>query len=101
QEGALVRAAHPWSDTILARLYDAFPFAADLPLYVELAREQGGVVLDVACGTGRVLVPLAQAGNQVVGIDASPHMLDVVREKLEVAGPEAQSRTRLVQGDMR
>ena len=99
--GALIRADQPWGDAALARLYDAFPFEADLPLYLELARAEGGRVLELACGTGRVLVPLAEAGNRVVGLDASPHMLALAREKLAAAGPAAAARARLVQGDMR
>jgi ubiquinone/menaquinone biosynthesis C-methylase UbiE len=98
---ALIRADQPWGDAVLARLYDAFPFAADLSLYLELAAAQGGRVLDVACGSGRVLVPLAQAGHQVTGVDASAHMLAVAREKLVAAGSDAGANARLVQGDMR
>ena len=98
---ALIRADQPWGDAILARLYDAFPFAGDLALYLELAAAQGGRVLEVACGSGRVLVPLAQAGHQVTGVDASAHMLAVAREKLAGAGPAAEANARLVQGDMR
>src|SRR5207302_10604119 len=99
--GALVRADQPWGDAALARLYDAFPFEADLPLYLELAAAEGGRVLELACGTGRVLVPLAEAGNRVVGLDASPHMLALAREKLAAAGSAVATRARLVQGDMR
>src|SRR5919201_5521501 len=80
--GPLVRASQPWGDAILARLYDAFPFDADVPLYLELATAQGGRVLEVACGTGRVVVPLARAGHTVVGIDASQAMLGITRQKL-------------------
>src|SRR5215210_8633506 len=83
---ALVRADQPWGDATLARLYDAFPFEADLPLYLDLAAAEGGRVLEVACGSGRVLVPLARAGHDVVGLDASPHMLALARGKLEAAG---------------
>ena len=85
----------------MAGLYDLFPFEADLPLYRELAAVQGGRVLELACGSGRVLVPLVQARNRVVGLDASPHMLALARQKLEAAGPDAAARARLVQGDMR
>jgi SAM-dependent methyltransferase len=96
-----LQADQPWSDAALARLYDAFPFDADLPFYLELAGKTGGQVLEVACGTGRLLVPLARAGYDVTGVDRSPHMLDVVREKLAVAGPDVTGRARLVEGDMR
>ena len=99
--GALFQADHPWADPILATLYDLFPFDADLPLYLELAAFQGGRVLEVACGSGRVLVPLARAGHTVVGLDASPHMLALAREKLRANGLAESARARLVQGDMR
>ncbi len=46
---------------------------ADLPL---------GVALDAACGTGRHAAYLAQLGHQVIGVDSSPEMLAVAREKL-------------------
>src|SRR5438067_13210874 len=90
--GALVRAQQPWADAQLAELYDAFVFDGDLPLYLDLAREYGQRVLEIACGSGRVLVPLAQAGFDVVGIDVSPHMLALAQAKLSSA-----LRARLVQ----
>lgn len=97
--GALVRADHPWGDPLLSRLYDAFPFDADLAFYRQLAQEHGSRVLELACGTGRLLLPLARAGCHVVGVDASPHMLTRAKEKLRSAGREVEQRCRLVQGD--
>jgi SAM-dependent methyltransferase len=94
-------ADHPWSDDRLARLYDAFPFEADVSFYVELARQAGGRVLEVGCGTGRLLLPLAAAGHRVIGVDVSAHMLAVARGKLSTAGDEVAARVRLVQADMR
>lgn len=99
--GSYFRADQPWSDATLARLYDAFPFDADIDFYLDLARACSGPVLEVACGTGRVLVPLAKAGFEVTGLDGSPHMLAVAREKLATVGPEVEARTTLVEGDMR
>jgi SAM-dependent methyltransferase len=100
--GALVQADHPWADAQLARLYDAFVFDGDLPLYLDLVRQQGQKVLEVACGSGRILVPLVQAGFDVLGIDVSPHMLAVAREKLDALVNEPNKRAaRLVQADMR
>jgi SAM-dependent methyltransferase len=98
--GALVQAEHPWADAQLASLYDVFAFDGDLPLYLELARDQGGRVLEVACGSGRVLVPLARGGCDVIGVDISPHMLALTREKLD-AEPQLAGSARLVQADMR
>jgi SAM-dependent methyltransferase len=98
--GALVQAEQPWADAQLAGLYDVFAFDGDLPLYLELARDQGGRVLEVACGSGRVLVPLVRGGSDVIGVDISPHMLDLARAKLDAeAGMKGSAR--LVQADMR
>jgi SAM-dependent methyltransferase len=61
----------------------------DVPFYLELARkaaEQGEPVLELGCGTGRVTVPIAQAGVEIVGLDNAPAMLDVARRKAEAAG---------------
>jgi SAM-dependent methyltransferase len=95
--GALVQAAQPWEDAELASLYDAFPFDGDIALYRRLAETEGGKVLEVGCGTGRVLLPLVQAGGDVTGIDVSPHMLAFTRAKLDAMGEQAE----LVQADMR
>lgn len=98
-QGALVRAEQPWADGQLAAFYDAFPFDGDLPFYRELAEAEGARVLEVACGSGRVLVPLVAAGCDVVGIDVSPHMLAIARGKLE--SNHKSGRGRLVEADMR
>ena len=45
--------------------------------YVHVARESGGPVLEVGCGTGRVLIPTTGAGVDVAGVDASPRMLEI------------------------
>jgi len=100
QNGALVQAEQPWSDAQLASLYDVFAFDGDLPLYLELARTQGRRVLEVACGSGRVLVPLVRAGCDVVGIDVSPHMLALARAKLETQSI-ASGGAQFVRADMR
>jgi len=99
-DGAYVQAEQPWGDAQLALLYDAFAFDADVPLYLELARAQGRRVLEVACGSGRVLLPLVRAGCDVVGVDVSPHMLALARAKLD-AEPTTRGEARLVQADMR
>ena len=67
-----------------ARFYDieTADIVADLPFWLSLARRTGGPILEVACGTGRVFVPLAEAGFDVVGVDISPAMLEVGRAKL-------------------
>ena len=73
----------------------------DVNCFVQAAKESGGPVLEAGCGTGRVLIPTARAGILITGLDLSPHMLAVCREKLKTEPPEVQARVRLVQGDMR
>ncbi len=49
---------------------------ADVPFYVELARDADGPLVELAVGSGRVAIPVAQAtGRRVIGIDTSPAML--------------------------
>src|SRR5204862_6591842 len=75
--------ASPTADeygTVTAKYYD-HTYAAlrgptgDAEFYRRLARECGGPVLELGCGTGRVLGPIAQDGLPCVGLDASPAML--------------------------
>lgn len=70
----------------------------DLPLYRELAVAGDGTVLELGCGTGRVAVPLAEAGCRVTGVDASPSMLAVARARAERLPAGALT---LLQADMR
>ena len=71
----------------------------DVPFYVELAREtDGALVVELAVGSGRVAIPVAEAtGRPVLGIDASPAMLAQARERAAAAGVELELR----EGDMR
>ena len=53
----------------------------DIPFYVKQALDSGGDVLELGCGTGRVTIPIAEAGVDVVGLDFSEAMLDIARSK--------------------
>jgi SAM-dependent methyltransferase len=90
---------------ISARHYDAAYSGKedlhDLPFYVELAGRSGGPVLELACGTGRILLPTARAGIEIDGVDLSAPMLDVLRQQLPSEPPEVRRRVRLFEGDMR
>jgi ubiquinone/menaquinone biosynthesis C-methylase UbiE len=71
---------------LVARHYDALNAvlrggSQDAAFYLALARESGGPVLELGCGTGRILLPVARAGIPCVGLDASRDMLDVLRAK--------------------
>src|SRR5688572_4868126 len=76
----------PDSYAPIADLYDhvgLYRARPDVEYYVEVARAEGGPVLELGCGSGRVLIPTARAGIEVVGIDASESMLHVCRERLD------------------
>lgn len=89
---------------IAADLYDyVVPYAnrPDVSFYVDEARSAAGPVLELGCGTGRVLIPIARAGLDITGIDASPRMLGICRRHLSAEPPEIQSRVTLIEADMR
>ena len=69
----------------------------DIPLYLGFARKTGGPVLDLGVGSARLALPLARAGYDVVGIDISPAMLAIGRERVAAAG--LHDRIQLIQAD--
>jgi len=85
----------------IARLYDPWSRSVteDVPFYVEEARAGGGLIVELGVGTGRIAVPIAQAGIRVIGVDASEQMLEVCRESAARAGVEDLLDLRL--GDLR
>ena len=84
---AIARVYDPWSRSVVE----------DVAFYVEEAVRSGGPVLELGVGTGRIAVPVAAAGIEVVGVDLSAGMLEVAREQAELAGVPLDLR----QGDMR
>ena len=70
----------------------------DVPFYREYAEGCGSPVLELACGTGRVLIPLAEAGFDMVGLDQSENMLARCRDKVAERGLE--DRVQLFLADM-
>lgn len=73
----------------------------DIGFYVQAAREYGGPVLELGCGTGRILVPTARVGVDIAGPDASERMLAVCRASLDAEPPEVRRRAGLHHGDIR
>lgn len=84
-----------------ALLYDMQyeAYRDDLPFYLRVAADQGGPVLELGAGTGRITEALAAAGHEVVAVDASAAMLARARERL--ASPIAAGQVTLMQADMR
>ena len=83
------------------RLYDDDygDYVADLEFYLPFAERTGGPILEAMCGTGRIMLPLAQAGFDVVGVDISETMVERARAKLKTAGVESRGRAEV--GDVR
>ena len=90
-------------DRLDAALYDYYSTGVegDVPFYVEEAQRAGGPVLELGCGTGRILIPTAEAGVEIAGLDRAPSMLAIARDKVARLDPAVQRRIQLVEGDMR
>lgn len=81
-------------------LYDALhqPYDEDLPFWRRLAQGSSGPILEIGCGTGRVLLPLLREGFDIWGVDYDPLMLAYLRRK---APGDLRPRLRLVCADIR
>jgi SAM-dependent methyltransferase len=91
--------------SVTAKYYDG-AYAAkqdlvDLPFYLELAEQTPGPILEVACGTGRVLLPIARKGIEIHGVDNSRPMLKILENSLAREPQEVRQRVTLHEGDMR
>ena len=73
---------------------------SDIPFFVEMARRYGPLVLELGCGTGRLLLPIAQSGTAIVGLDSSDQMLAICRTKMNVYDEQTKVRITLAHGDM-
>ncbi len=85
-----------------APFYDLYSTGqdGDVAFYVEEAQRVASSVLEIGCGSGRVLIPVAQAGIPIVGLDRSETMLSIARQKVAELAPEVQQRIHLFAGDM-
>jgi SAM-dependent methyltransferase len=85
----------------IARVYDPWSTGVieDISFYVEEAVAAGGPVVELGVGTGRIAIPTAMAGVDVIGVDSSPGMLEVCAEHARAAGVAKRLDLRL--GDLR
>ena len=74
---------------------------ADLPFWRRVAREAQGHVLELGCGTGRLTLPLAKAGVDLIGIDLADAMLERAKRRARASRRRGARRPQLVRGDIR
>lgn len=103
---SLISYTGPMADDIyrkIAPYYDRLHRAltADIDFLLTLAGKTGGPVLELGCGTGRLLVPLARAGYQVTGLDNAESMLVRARRRLEAEPSTVEERVQLIAADMK
>lgn len=85
-----------------AKFYDATDgkLTKDVEFYVRAALASAGPVLELGCGTGRILLPTASAGVHIVGLDSSPAMLASCANKLRAMHNDIQQHIQLECADM-
>ena len=84
-----------------ATLYDAiYASRDDVGFWRTIAAGADGPILELGCGTGRVLIPLVRAGADITGLDLSARMLARCRVKLRSEPPQVRGRVGLVEADM-
>lgn len=86
----------------IARYYELFhaDLVEDIPFLQNLAKESGTHVLELGCGTGRLLLPLAKVCSFVHGVDSSAVMLALARQRLQTLPVNVADRVALTQSDM-
>ena len=93
------------SYSVTAKYYDGayatHKDLVDLPFYLELAEQTVGPILEVACGTGRVLLPIARKGIEIHGVDNSRPMLKILEASLAREPQTVRQKVTLHEGDMR
>lgn len=84
----------PEKDPVVRYYDDTLGIGAktEIPWFVRQAEECGSPVLDLGCGTGRIAIPLARTGFEVIALDNSKGMLEVFRHKLEEELKEVRER---------
>jgi SAM-dependent methyltransferase len=89
---------------IIGELYDHVPVYKarhDMDFYSDEARAASGDILELGCGTGRVLIPIARLGKRITGIDSSPRMLGQCKTQLAAEPAAVREMATVEAGDMR
>jgi SAM-dependent methyltransferase len=89
--------------TVDAQFYDLDNrpgFQADIPFYLDYAARSPGPILELACGTGRLTIPLAQAGHEIWALEYSTAMIRELELKQKNLPLKTAGRIHVVHGDM-
>jgi SAM-dependent methyltransferase len=81
-------------------LHRVVPGGDDVAFFRRLALAEAGPTLELGCGSGRVTIPLAEAGVDIVGLDRSAAMLRLATDKRAALPADVRRRLRFVEGDM-
>lgn len=89
-------------DGPLARYYDAYftGLEGEESFYRELSLSSGGPVLELGCGSGRTLIPVAAAGVHITGLERSPAMIELAQRQVETLAAAVRQQIELCQADM-
>ncbi len=93
-----------YAEQFVSEFYDqvtTYDDRPDVAFWVDYARKAAGPVLELGCGTGRVLIPTARAGCEITGLDLAEPMLNECRRRLAAEPDDVRERVELVSGDMR
>jgi ubiquinone/menaquinone biosynthesis C-methylase UbiE len=87
-------------DKLSSEFYDYHAKRGDIDFFLDYAKESGGPVLELGCGTGRVLIPTARTGVKITGLDLSAEMLNICRSKLDTEPEDVRSSVKLIRANM-
>lgn len=96
---------HTYNDALFAQFYDIIiermgTQNLEIDFWKSCAKVYGDPILELGCGTGRLLLALAEMGYFVMGIDISPHMLRILEQKLSEASSDVRNKVQWKLGDM-
>lgn len=72
----------------------------DIEFYQDLAKKAGSPALELACGTGRILIPIAREGVKITGIDLTENMLKILKKKLRKENESTRKNVEVMKGNM-
>ncbi|MFW9952103.1 MAG: class I SAM-dependent DNA methyltransferase [Candidatus Thorarchaeota archaeon] len=87
-------------DLYSSEFYDFHADRDDINFYLSYAKKSTGKILDLGCGTGRILIPIAKLGKEIVGIDNSDYMLEICKKKIKKEFSSKASNITLKKADI-